>query len=122
MDDFGTGYSSLSYLSRLPLQILKIDRAFVSVLGRSVEDAAVVRAILSLARTFGMEVVAEGIERPEEVAELKELGCPMGQGYYFSRPLAAEALAARIAADKSAGRVGEPAATPRLTLAHIGAA
>jgi diguanylate cyclase (GGDEF)-like protein/PAS domain S-box-containing protein len=122
MDDFGTGYSSLSYLSRLPLQILKIDRAFVSVLGRSVEDAAVVRAILSLARTFGMEVVAEGIERPEEVAELKELGCPMGQGYYFSRPLAAEALAARIAADRAAGRVGEPAAAPRLTLAQLGAA
>jgi diguanylate cyclase (GGDEF)-like protein/PAS domain S-box-containing protein len=121
MDDFGTGYSSLSYLSRLPIQILKIDRAFVSVLGRSDEDAAVVRAILSLARTFGMEVVAEGIERPEEVAALKELGCPMGQGFYFSRPLDAEALASRIAAGLAAGRVGGPA-TPRLSLTQLGAA
>jgi diguanylate cyclase (GGDEF)-like protein/PAS domain S-box-containing protein len=124
MDDFGTGYSSLAYLSRLPIQILKIDRAFVSVLGRSVEDAAVVRAILSLARTFGMRVVAEGIERPEEVLQLRELGCGLGQGFYFSRPLDPEALVIRLSADPkmqpAAERMPASPVGPRLTLAKVG--
>ena len=118
MDDFGTGYSSLSYLSRLPIQILKIDRAFVSLLGRSVEDAAVVRAILSLARTFGMQVVAEGIERPEELAQLLALGCLLGQGYYFSRPLAPDPMATRLLAEQGSGTVP----VPHLTLVKLGVA
>jgi diguanylate cyclase (GGDEF)-like protein/PAS domain S-box-containing protein len=91
IDDFGTGYSSLSYLHSFPIDVLKIDRSFVSRLGGEHSDLAIVEAIIALARGLDMEVTAEGIETPEQLALLRALKCHRGQGYYFARPLAAEA-------------------------------
>ena len=95
LDDFGTGYSSLSYLHRFPLHTLKIDRSFVSALQRGSNggSAAVVRAVLALASTLGMEVVAEGIESREQCDFLMEIGCQHGQGFLFARPRPAAAWA-----------------------------
>ncbi|MFC4427449.1 EAL domain-containing protein [Deinococcus navajonensis] len=90
VDDFGTGYSSLSYLPRLPLNVLKIDRSFVSNLGHDVASLPVVRAITSLAQNLGLLTIAEGIETEEEWNVLRDLGCEVGQGYLFSRPMPAD--------------------------------
>jgi PAS domain S-box-containing protein len=87
IDDFGTGFSSLSYLRRFPIDTLKIDRSFVTHMDTNSENREVVRTIVALARTLGMDIVAEGTERPEEVRELKSLGCDFMQGYLFSRPV-----------------------------------
>ncbi len=84
IDDFGTGYSSLSYLRRFPIQTLKIDRSFIS--GGAEEDAEIVRTIVLLARNMGKDVVAEGIETPAQLAQLRALDCAYGQGYLFSAP------------------------------------
>ena len=92
IDDFGVGYSSLSYLKRLPADILKIDRSFVRGVGEVEEDTAIVRMVIDLAHTLGMKVVAEGIEEWGQAAMLAEMGCDMGQGFYFSRPLSPEAV------------------------------
>jgi diguanylate cyclase (GGDEF)-like protein/PAS domain S-box-containing protein len=86
VDDFGTGYSSFSYLRRFPVDVLKVDRSFVADLGASPDDAAIVTAIVSLAHTLGLQAVAEGVERPEQLAELRRVGCDLAQGYLFSRP------------------------------------
>ena len=98
MDDFGTGYSSLSYLHRLPIDVIKIDRSFVSGSRSGVEKPEVVRTIITLARDLGMDVVAEGIETAEQLAQLRALGCKYGQGYLFSKPLNGEAAGRLIAA------------------------
>ena len=87
IDDFGTGYSSLSYLQQFPVDVLKIDRAFVIDLPTSVSSAAIVDAIVTLAHGLGLEVVAEGVETPEQLEFLRTHGCDEGQGYYFGRPL-----------------------------------
>ena len=87
IDDFGTGYSSLSYLRRFPVDVLKIDRAFVTGLGTSREDAAIVHLIITLAKALGLETVAEGVETFEQLSELKSLGCDQIQGYYVAKPL-----------------------------------
>ncbi|MFB9993294.1 EAL domain-containing protein [Deinococcus oregonensis] len=93
IDDFGTGYSSLSYLSRLPLNLLKIDRSFVTHLHQDSSALPVVRAITSLAHNLGLTTIAEGIETQQECDLLRELGCHQGQGYLIARPLpASEAL------------------------------
>jgi diguanylate cyclase (GGDEF)-like protein/PAS domain S-box-containing protein len=91
IDDFGTGYSSLSYLRRLPADAIKIDQSFVKGLGENVEDTAVVRMIIELAHTLGLEVIAEGVETEKQAALLKEMGCDFAQGYHFSKPLPPEA-------------------------------
>jgi diguanylate cyclase (GGDEF)-like protein/PAS domain S-box-containing protein len=96
LDDFGTGYSSLSYLQRLPVDILKIDRSFVVGVARSIEDSALARGILTLAQTLGLETIAEGIETAEQLATLRELGCQLGQGYFFARPLGPAAVDALL--------------------------
>jgi diguanylate cyclase (GGDEF)-like protein len=93
MDDFGTGYSSLAYLQRLPIDVLKIDRSFVSGMMVDPDSVAIVRAVLSLAEALGMSTTAEGIETVELATTLAALGCASGQGYYFAQPLeAAQAL------------------------------
>jgi EAL domain-containing protein (putative c-di-GMP-specific phosphodiesterase class I) len=99
LDDFGTGYSSLSYLHRFPLHTLKIDRSFVSALQRGGRGGStpVVRAVLAMARTLGMDVIAEGVETVEQRECLLEMGCKLGQGFLFSRALPAAEWAARRA-------------------------
>lgn len=87
LDDFGTGYSSLSYLQRFPLDILKIDRSFVSAMCQNPESLQIVNTIVNLARNLNMLVVAEGAEVEAEVVQLKTLGCDFGQGYFFSKPI-----------------------------------
>jgi diguanylate cyclase (GGDEF)-like protein len=87
MDDFGTGYTSLAYLQRLPIDVLKIDRSFVSGMLGDGDSVAIVRAILSLARALGMATTAEGIDAPELAEALAEMGCTHGQGFHFARPL-----------------------------------
>jgi diguanylate cyclase (GGDEF)-like protein/PAS domain S-box-containing protein len=89
VDDFGTGYSSLAYLRRFPVDLLKVDRAFVDGLGRDQEDSAIVAAIVSLAHTLGMAAIAEGVETEEQLRELRVLGCDMAQGFLMARPLTA---------------------------------
>ena len=88
-DDYGTGYASLSLLKGFPLSRLKIDQSFVRDLCTNSEDAAVVRTIIYLAHSFGLDVTAEGIEREEQRMRLRELGCESGQGYLFGRPVPA---------------------------------
>jgi len=92
MDDFGTGYSSMAYLSSLPIDTLKIDRSFINKMSRSDEDAAIIRAIVTLAKTLDLRITSEGIETSEQLALLSALGCDFGQGYFFDRPMPAENL------------------------------
>jgi PAS domain S-box-containing protein/diguanylate cyclase (GGDEF)-like protein len=95
IDDFGTGYSSLARLHKLPIDTLKIDRSFVNGVGKDGESMAIIRAIMTLAHTLEMDVIAEGVETPEQLSQLRSLNCDYGQGYLFSRPvdsMAAEEL------------------------------
>ncbi|MGH7713399.1 MAG: EAL domain-containing protein, partial [Gemmatimonadaceae bacterium] len=87
LDDFGTGYSSLSYLHRIPLDAIKIDRAFTSAIDSEHLSREVVRAILGLVRAVGVDAIAEGVTSETQVEVLRELGCEYAQGYLFSRPL-----------------------------------
>jgi len=89
VDDFGTGYSNLAYLKRFPMDMVKIDKSFVDGLGEKPEDTAIVKAVISLARALGLRTVAEGIETSEQLERLRDLGCELGQGYYFSGALPA---------------------------------
>jgi diguanylate cyclase (GGDEF)-like protein/PAS domain S-box-containing protein len=98
IDDFGTGYSSLTYLQRFPIDILKIDKSFIDGLGgQNVEESAVTRTIVALAKTLRLETVAEGVERSEHVRELQELNCDLAQGFFFARPLDAATLTSLMA-------------------------
>jgi EAL domain-containing protein (putative c-di-GMP-specific phosphodiesterase class I) len=97
IDDFGMGYSSLSYLKRLPADTLKIDKSFVAGLGEDVQDTAIVQMVIDLAHSLGMEAVAEGVETQEQAEQLKEMGCDLGQGYYFAKPLPPEAASEYLA-------------------------
>ncbi len=96
LDDFGKGYSSLSYLHQFPFDTLKIDRSFVSRIGLNGENAEIVRTIISLAQVLGLDVVAEGVETAAQMVRLRDLGCHFGQGYFFSRPVTAEAATALL--------------------------
>jgi len=97
LDDFGTGYSSLTYLSRLPVDVVKIDRSFVAGLGVSDRDSSVVAAIIGMAGTLGHELVAEGVETTDQAGRLRALGCEMAQGYLWSRPVPAADAEAMLA-------------------------
>ena len=97
IDDFGTGYSSLGYLQRLPIDTLKIDRTFVSRIGKDGNGSEIVRTILALAHELGMKVVAEGIETDEQLSKLKAMECEYGQGYLFTRPLDSQMASTLIA-------------------------
>ncbi|MEK4496798.1 EAL domain-containing protein [Ureibacillus sp. FSL W8-0352] len=92
VDDFGTGYSSLSYIKHLPIDTLKVDASFVKDIHKNEESKAIVRAIINLAETIGLKVIAEGIEIEEQVRALRNDGCIFGQGYFYSRPLRKEAF------------------------------
>jgi diguanylate cyclase (GGDEF)-like protein/PAS domain S-box-containing protein len=105
IDDFGTGYSSLSYLGTLPIDSLKIDRSFVMDMERRPQNVEIVRAVLNLGQTLGKTVIAEGIETAAQLAELKRLGVPVGQGYLLSRPLAAADVPALLMVNQRAAAV-----------------
>jgi EAL domain-containing protein (putative c-di-GMP-specific phosphodiesterase class I) len=97
IDDFGTGYSSLAYLEHFPVTHIKIDRSFVTPLDDPSRGAGVVEAIVEIGRALGLTVVAEGIETPTELRRLQALGCTLGQGYLFARPLEPDAMADLVA-------------------------
>jgi len=101
IDDFGTGYSSLSYLHRFQIDTLKIDRSFVSTATMNGGSMEVVRAIIGLARNLGLDIVAEGIEQPEQVTLLRDLQCDYGQGYFFSEPVGRDQILTRIESENS---------------------
>ena len=124
IDDFGTGYSSLARLKRFPLDVIKIDRSFVAGVGAEDEDTAIVAAIVEIARSLGLQVVAEGVEGEVQLERLRELGCHAVQGYLFSGPLHGDAFAAFLADEEpdAAGRrrgAVSPAATPRADVADM---
>ena len=102
IDDFGTGYSSLSYLGRLPIDSLKIDRSFVTAMHESSQNLEIVRAMLTLGRTLGHKVIAEGVETQDQLAMLRELGVHEGQGYLLSRPIGADQVSDLLTAAESA--------------------
>jgi diguanylate cyclase (GGDEF)-like protein len=99
IDDFGTGYSSLSYLQRFPIDALKIDRSFISGVTAGIEDSALTEAIIRMARSLSLETVAEGIEHPEQLERLTELGCGRGQGFLLARPVPAEGIQALLSGE-----------------------
>ena len=96
IDDFGMGFSSIAYLDRLPVDILKIDKSFVAKLPNP-RSTSLVRGIIAMAHSMGLTVVGEGVEDPQDVAELRELGCSVGQGFLFGRALDLPAARALIA-------------------------
>jgi diguanylate cyclase (GGDEF)-like protein len=106
LDDFGTGYSSLSYLRRLPIDILKIDRAFIADIGRAPAGRAIASAVTNLAHVLGLAVTAEGIETEEQREAVAAMGCDYAQGYLYARPMSADAIAAHLG--------GRPDGPPRL--------
>jgi len=90
IDDFGTGFSSLAYLKRFPVDILKIDKSFVDGVANNHHDTKIVEAIIALGHALDLRVIAEGVEQPEQLAQLRSLGSELGQGYFFGRPLSGE--------------------------------
>ena len=101
IDDFGTGFSSLTYLKRFPVDAVKIDRSFVAGLGTDASDTAIVRSVVDLAHALSLQVVAEGVERPEQFEALRSLGCDVAQGYLFAPPLPTEELLTWLAGHRA---------------------
>jgi diguanylate cyclase (GGDEF)-like protein len=114
VDDFGTGYSSLAYLNRYPVDILKIDRSFVDPLTETEKAAALARTIVDLAAAFKIDTVAEGIESEQQVTILRTLGCRLGQGYLFSKPVPAETLHEMLRSEAASPVVPNQGAGPGL--------
>jgi diguanylate cyclase (GGDEF)-like protein len=121
LDDFGTGYSSLSHLKQFPIDLVKIDQLFVAGLTDGEKDEAIVAAVIGMADAFGLAVVGEGIERPEQAERLKALGCMLGQGYYFGPPTPPEDFMARFRPNVEPPRAGgapQPAGDGRPTASN----
>ncbi|MGH8973113.1 MAG: putative bifunctional diguanylate cyclase/phosphodiesterase [Acidimicrobiia bacterium] len=114
IDDFGTGYSSLTYLRRFPVDVVKIDRSFVAGLGTDPRDTAIVRGVIELAHALDLVVVAEGIERPEQLEELLLLRCDLAQGYLFAPPEPAAIVDGRLAGELWPPAAGRPAPVRRI--------
>ncbi len=110
LDDFGTGYSSLSVLHRMPVDVIKIDREFINELETSDKSLALVEVIAKIAHTLDMEIVAEGIETEEQAEILTRLGCQLGQGFYFSRPVPMSDIIRRLQTQSNPGNTLEPRA------------
>ena len=110
IDDFGTGYSSLGYLRRLPVDVLKIDKSFIDGVALGPHESALARAVVKLARTLGLDAVAEGVSDRRQLAELRRLRCPYGQGYHFSRPQSVDVIEEllEIGVLPVAGKTGDP--------------
>jgi EAL domain-containing protein (putative c-di-GMP-specific phosphodiesterase class I) len=113
LDDFGTGYSSLGYLQRFPLDILKIDKSFIDHITDRSDRAGLARAIIQLGKTLDLRVVAEGIEHEEQADALRALGCDLGQGFLFERPLDAAAMADLLRDTRATGAIGTFQTRPR---------
>jgi EAL domain-containing protein (putative c-di-GMP-specific phosphodiesterase class I) len=101
IDDFGTGYSSLAYLQRFPIDILKIDRSFISTMADSPESGALIRSLVHLGKSLGLETLAEGIEETAQYHQLQRAHCDSGQGYLYARPLEPDAVEAFLSAAPS---------------------
>jgi len=108
IDDFGTGYSSLAYLRQFPVDTLKIDRAFVAGLGERPDASAIIRTVVALAGSLGIDTVAEGIEDADQLRTLRRLGCDYGQGYLFARPLPVAETGVLLRGDRSFPALAEP--------------
>ena len=111
IDDFGTGYSSLSYLKRFPIDTLKVDQSFVRDVCADPADAAIVRAIVTLAHSLDLRVVAEGVETPEQLEHLTSLGCDVVQGFIFSRSISTASFQELLEEQRQVGSRRGPATT-----------
>ena len=121
IDDFGTGFSALGYLRRLPVDMIKIDRAFVSALGQDRRDAEIVRFVIQLAKSLYLEVVAEGVEEESQLNRLVALGCESGQGFLFSKAVPLPGIRRLLDQAAAATEISVPR-QPRATLVPVAAA
>jgi EAL domain-containing protein (putative c-di-GMP-specific phosphodiesterase class I) len=110
IDDFGTGYSSLSYLHRFPVDILKIDRSFVERLNRTFDNAELAWTVVRLGQSLQLQTVAEGVEDSAQFLALRRMGCDVGQGYYFGKPMPSEEIS-RLLGDDAPAPARKPATT-----------